>query len=38
MQINYGGVWQNHFLLFENYYGAGDLVNAEQLQIFMQST
>jgi hypothetical protein len=39
MQLNYGGVGkEDHFLLFENSYGAGDLVSAEQLQNFMQST
>jgi len=39
MQLNYGGSRkEDHYLLFENSYGAGELVSGEQLQNFMQST
>ena len=39
MQLNCDGSRKEyHYLLFENSYGAGELVSGEQLQNFMQST
>jgi hypothetical protein len=39
MRLNFDGVKEDgHFLLFENSYGAGELVSAKQLRLLMQST